>query len=728
MRWLIPVLFLTAPLQAQSLEGLWQFSSDGRAWQSVRVPSNLHGLVAPNERLILRRTLSVDTDVTGWRTGIVSDAARFFANGVALNDPSSPPTSYDRNHILRIEPHGKRLELRIEFQPYFSHEYGLLRGDPAVGNIEELRDNYTIEQLHILLLPFVFTLLSFYYAAAFLLFRSERSAIPLALFLMILSIYLLQRSDLKYSLHVDLLQLKRIEYVSLMLLLPTLLLFFHFLFRRRCDLRLRFRRAIRRITSFMAIICLAALVAAAFWILFEDDIRLWDRFNSQIVQPVIWPLLFLVMAVRLIENWRIGRPLIIGILIALTGTLLDIANHQEWINTPPAAPVSLLAFVGGLALSQVEKSVQTRRELSQLNADLERRVDHRTREYKRSLAEIRTLKEQQDGDYYLTSLVLRPLSCRNMTGGNSRMTWSSFTKQKKSFAFRHNRSELGGDINIVETVRLRGREYVAFLNADAMGKSIQGAGGAVVIGTVLGASLSRTKRLPELSALYPEEWLRRCYEDLQNVFYSFNGSMMASAVLGLIDTTAGCLYHWNAEHPPLVLVRAGTADYIHPSGMLYRLGAPLPEQELRVHVCSLRPGDVLYAGTDGRDDLSIDGRIESDSGRFLEIVTEHENSKAELSALVERLETFGALSDDLALLRFAFTGKQRSLPGVLRRQAATLLRERRWKESLPTLESYIELNPSDERSLRVGVRIARRLGHPLAERWHRRLRLRDSTS
>ncbi len=729
MRYFLLLWFLcTTSLLAESLSGLWQVSTDGKAWQSVRLPANLHGFLE-SRHFLLRRKISGSREMTGWRTGIVSDAAIFSVNGIPLNDEESPPASYDRNRILAIPPEAidTTMELQIEFSRFFPHEYGLLGGAPAIGDVEQLRQTYMLEQLFTLLLPSIFLMLALHYAIAFLLFRHERSTLPLSLFLLLLAIYLLQRSDLKYSSGIALLQLKRMEYVSLMLLLPALLLYFHFLLQRRPDRQLPYQPVIRSLTEFTGRVCSFILLLGAVWILLNDDIRQWDRFNTLIVQPCIWPLIFLVIAVRLYQHWRIGRPFITGLAIAFVGTLLDIASHQEWIHLPPAAPLSLLAFVGGLSLSQMEKSNLLRKELALLNASLERRVEQRTEEYRRSLTEIRILKEQQDGDYFLTSLMLRPLGCNNASGGDERLTWASCIRQKKSFTFKKKQVELGGDINIVETLCLRGRQHVAFLNADAMGKSIQGAGGAVVIGTVLKASLQRTRRQPELSALYPEEWLRRCYEDLHSVFSSFDGSMMASAVLGLIDTTTGCLYHWNAEHPALILVRQGRADLLQPSG-LFRLGAPLPVKELRVHVFSLRQGDVIYAGTDGRDDLSIDGQIRTDAHRILPIVQELEDTGrgGDLSALVEALQKEGQLTDDIALLRFAFNGKPPSLPRVLRRKAASLLQKGHWTESLPTLESYLDLNPSDEQSLRVGVRIARRLGHPLAERWDRRLRLRDS--
>ena len=53
-------------------------------------------------------------------------------------------------------------------------------------------------------------------------------------------------------------------------------------------------------------------------------------------------------------------------------------------------------------------------------------------------------------------------------------------KQFKQFTFRKWEAELGGDICITDNIKLNNRNYLFFVNADAMGKSIQGAGGALI--------------------------------------------------------------------------------------------------------------------------------------------------------------------------------------------------------------------------------------------------------
>ena len=60
----------------------------------------------------------------------------------------------------------------------------------------------------------------------------------------------------------------------------------------------------------------------------------------------------------------------------------------------------------------------------------------------------------------------------------SNCTFGETIRQYKTFQFKMRDEEIGGDLCILHKISLCGREHAVFLNADAMGKSIQGADGA----------------------------------------------------------------------------------------------------------------------------------------------------------------------------------------------------------------------------------------------------------
>ncbi|TGK01089.1 stage II sporulation protein E [Leptospira semungkisensis] len=268
---------------------------------------------------------------------------------------------------------------------------------------------------------------------------------------------------------------------------------------------------------------------------------------------------------------------------------------------------------------------------------------------------ISTLKSQQDGDYFLTSLVLQPLSL-NLSKSET-VPVNFFTSQKKKFTFKNWTQEIGGDISVSNVITLKGRKYVVFVNADAMGKSLQGAGGAIVFGAVFHAMIQRTKMLEANRNQYPERWLRNAVIELQKTFESFDGAMMISLVIGLIDEETGLVYYINAEHPFPVLYRAGKASFIDSQVYFRKIGMLEIKSRFFVSLFQLLPGDKLILGSDGREDLmifdpAIGGKtMVEDENFFLSIV---EKGKGELKGIVEVLGESGDIIDDLSLVQISY--------------------------------------------------------------------------
>ncbi|HMY44328.1 MAG TPA: SpoIIE family protein phosphatase, partial [Leptospiraceae bacterium] len=218
-------------------------------------------------------------------------------------------------------------------------------------------------------------------------------------------------------------------------------------------------------------------------------------------------------------------------------------------------------------------------------------------------------------------------------------------------------AEIGGDLATANVITLRGRRYAVFINGDAMGKSIQGAGGALVLGTVFKSILSRTQVSSYFQNRYPEQWLKEMFLELQSVFTAFDGSMMVSAVFGLVSEESGLVYYVNAEHPFVVLYRRGKASFLDRSMELRKLGIAIIPGILQVRSVPLRPRDVLIIGSDGRDDVAIgedslgNRIINEDESHFLRSV---EKGDGNLERIEEAIRETGELTDDLSLMRIAF--------------------------------------------------------------------------
>ncbi|MDZ4727167.1 MAG: SpoIIE family protein phosphatase [Leptospira sp.] len=308
------------------------------------------------------------------------------------------------------------------------------------------------------------------------------------------------------------------------------------------------------------------------------------------------------------------------------------------------------------SFNRMVRSIQAARKRLQQYADqLEQKVQERTKELENTLQEVQALKDQQDGDYFLTSLLLQPFSTNHATHDNVQIDF--LLEQKKKFTFRQHSKEIGGDLNIANQIVLNDKTYTVFLNADAMGKSMQGAGGALVLGSVFESIITRTQLSPEAKRTYPERWIKNTFIELHKVFEGFDGSMLVSLVLGLVDNQTGLLYFINAEHPWIVLYRDGIASFMEDELMFRKLGTSGVDGEIFIRTFQLEPGDVVIAGSDGRDDLLIsltdEGKriINEDERLFLKVV---ERGRGDLEKIYEELHTIGSLTDDLSLLRVAF--------------------------------------------------------------------------
>lgn len=363
------------------------------------------------------------------------------------------------------------------------------------------------------------------------------------------------------------------------------------------------------------------------------------------------------------------------------------------------------------SFNRMVRSIQRSNLILQEHAHtLESRVAERTRELQDTLGElestlatVQALKTSQDGDYYLTSLLLKPLGA-NLAQSET-VGIDFIIKQKKQFVFRKWEGELGGDLCIARSIKLKQRDYTVFLNADAMGKSIQGAGGALVLGSVFESILERTQSSFLFKDYYPERWIKNSFMELKKIFESFNGAMGASVVMGLVEDATGMVYFINADHPSGVLYRKGHASFISSEARLKRLGVePDPTEIVAVETLQMKPGDVLFFGSDGKDDIRIEEENErsmnDDETMFLRLV---ETSYGDLPLIVSTIQKLGEVHDDLSILRIAYqpaaTPDHRAELHDIQEEVLRLHHAGEIDASMEKVRSMLEIDPHHRRAL-----------------------------
>ncbi|MEM7183219.1 MAG: SpoIIE family protein phosphatase [Spirochaetota bacterium] len=331
--------------------------------------------------------------------------------------------------------------------------------------------------------------------------------------------------------------------------------------------------------------------------------------------------------------------------------------------------------------------------------NMEEKVASRTKELNDSFETILKLKKQQDGDYFLTSLLLQPLSL-NLAKSDT-LSFTMFLRQKKEFSFKNSTYQIGGDICITHTIELQGKKYHVFLNADAMGKSIQGAGGALILGAVFHSIIQRSHAQEAYShtkAHTPEQWIKAAFKEIHKVFETFDGSMLISLIFGLIEEERQIVYFINAEHPWAILYRDGKANFIEQETNFMKLGTPGVSKNLFISVFPLHPGDSLVIGSDGKDDLLLaDGLVNEDETLIFRLIEKTNCNLKEVFSLVS--EKY-ALKDDFSLLSIhckALDSQEESksfrnrklFPDVIQKRQTSKSEDYPFAQSIQEIQSYM---------------------------------------
>lgn len=661
-------------------------------------------------------------------SGLVSDVSIFYLNGVEIGRLGSvePYRSGSYNRLLAdIPPAAVKPDapdrLAVALYSNGVYPYFFADSDMRAGAAGDLYAWYYRAEIISIALLSVYFVVGLYHLLLFVRRRSDLHNLYFGIFCTVVSLYWLFRTgsrDLVFANYIDL--RIRMEYIALFALGPLLIQFLaQFFYQRHSRFGLAYG-------AFCA--ALALLVLFGGYELNQTALSVWQLSAAPLLIAFVIYIMVAIYRGRS-EGWYILG----GMLLLTAAGIHDVLAARGVLDGPHIARFTFVAFILGIAGLLAARFMRVHNEVEELNSSLERKVEERTRQLQHSLNEVRALKVQQDGDYFLTSLLIKPL------GGNfvksEHVDIDMLVRQKKRFQFRHWEAEIGGDLCTAHSIQLGGRRYSAFLNGDAMGKSIQGAGGALVLGTVFKSVVSRTQYAPGDES--PELWLKNCFVELQNIFVSFDGSMLISAVLGLIDDESGMLYFINAEHPWIVLYREGRANFIEDRLILRKIGIEALSGRMHISAFALEPGDVVIVGSDGRDDiqLGVDAKgnriINEDEYEFLRHV---ESGAGDLEKIEASILGRGDLTDDFTLIRVGyrvdesleFLQRRKDERERLAKQIGAALEAGEAGPGLTALEQYFAHFPESSEHLFAAARLARASGRlAVARDYAERLRLRE---
>ncbi len=598
-----------------------------------------------------------------------------------------------------LKQKANRLLIKIAGDPKYDHTGFYLTRGYTIGVYDELK--FETQDRISLALILVYIVVGIYHLFLFRKRKKEKYNLFFGGVSSGAGIYFFTRSNEIFELGLDSVWTQKIELIVLYLFFSSFFQFFSYFYFNKAS---KFQKYL---FYFHLVISILTIFLPLY--LCEIILRFWQGVAILLALPSI--IYSLIRGVK--ENANYSRNLMLGTILLIMTAVFDILDSLVFNSGFAFSKYAFFIYILGIATVLADKFTEIHRQTEILNITLERKVKERTLELSKSLDSVKELKAQQDGDYFLTSLLLRPLGSNLYKSKNVKIEF--WIRQKKKFQFKQWNSEIGGDLCVTNSLLLKGREYTVFVNADAMGKSIQGAGGVLVLGSVFAAIIERTKMTFDASNLYPERWLKNSFLELQKVFETFDGSMLVSLVLGLVEDDSGNVYYINAEHPSLVLYRDGIASFLDKEMQLRKLGIRIPEGHLSVRIFQLKPGDVVISGSDGRDDVLISEASDSkkiineDETKFLSFV---ETGKGNLNLIADRILDYGDLTDDLSLLRIEYVPEetQNAELHVLWKEAFFAFRKRDFTSAYVHCETIVKLFPLENKALFLASRAKQHIG------------------
>ncbi|MEM7183710.1 MAG: 7TM diverse intracellular signaling domain-containing protein, partial [Spirochaetota bacterium] len=274
-------------------------------WKQTPIPSNLYKV---DKNLSKKPTVWLRKDIViakipqqqhmSIKLGIITDADRVYINGVLIGQHGElqieEVQGYDKLRIYPI-PDGLLQEnitntvlVYIESN-VFTNYLGISENTTSIGPSILVKDRIQKQEYLSLCIIAVYFAFGSYFLFLAIRRRKEKENLLFGLFTTFMASYLLLRKQIKYDFSIHLQYLKKIEYLILPLLLPSL---YHFI-----------RTYFKRDSNWLFKICDGILCVIFFTYLIINDVSLMSSIHLFVTEP-IWVIYLVGMFHILFSEWR----------------------------------------------------------------------------------------------------------------------------------------------------------------------------------------------------------------------------------------------------------------------------------------------------------------------------------------------------------------------------------------------------------------------------------------
>lgn len=354
--------------------------SEADGYRTVTAPGNLapqlgiSGLSSAHYRS--RFSLEkLPTEPYAIRLGEINDRDAVYLNGQLIGRTGefgrSEPQAYDKVRIYAV-PHGLlkmgENEIVIEVEGILEKESGLYRDRIEIGPAARIYRAFYLENLWGSLALVCYLTFGFYFLLFFIRRRHDRENFYFAIFAITLVVYSGLHTQLKYEYGLPLFFWKKVQYLSLFLLVPS----FYYFIRNYYKLP---QASWVKVWDYTCYATNAAMLGIGAAVLVSGDVKLWDFLQNNVV-TYLWLIYIIGMAIILIrgvaQKNRDAIIMLVSFVVLLAAMFLDILSGRAVINLPPLLTYVFIIFILSMALVLANRFVRLHDETEELNESLSR--------------------------------------------------------------------------------------------------------------------------------------------------------------------------------------------------------------------------------------------------------------------------------------------------------------------------------------------------------------------
>lgn len=391
------------------LEGI----SETTSWKPYRVPGNLaNSFPTPfsNEfRVLIKKEFILPESWNSTQFSLlirrVSDRDKTYINGYLIGstgifgskNPEAPFLSriYDiPDSILRK---GQKNLLLMEVEPYFDDQVGILLNEIKLGPSSQVYQSFHSREGIKVFLAIIYFFIGSIFIYIFLFRKDKKYYLFYALFNIFFSIQQIAISQILYDYIPDKVLIWHLPYIFL----PPMFSFFsHFI-------RLYFQKSYHIIHKVLDIILFSLLIVILIFNDLKVDLFLWK--NIHIPLSIIYIIISIyILFSKYKDKHPDSRYMIISLSLLIPAIIVDFLSNLGFFHLPQMiSPIFILSFDVSLAIILSVHIEKIRKEIKELNSNLEEKVNQRTVELRNSLEQIQKLKIKEDNLHYFLSIKLK---------------------------------------------------------------------------------------------------------------------------------------------------------------------------------------------------------------------------------------------------------------------------------------------------------------------------------